>query len=224
MYCPKCGTENPDGAQLCISCSWVLTSISTVAPSPDIRTSGLAITSLVLGILSFFTFLLTALPAIILGIVALVKIDKSAGRLKGKGLAIAGICVPAAVLIIIGLSIALLAVTKVAMKIDQARVTTTKANLKSLHSAVNQFKMDTGRFPSKDGGLMELVEQPSDVINWEPGGYLEVAEIPKDGWGNEFIYERLLGSRSPFVIKSLGADGKESGGGTDADLLSIDSW
>jgi len=96
MYCPKCGTENPDDAQLCRFCSWVLTSISTIAPSPDAKTSGLAITSLVLGILSIFTLFLTALPAIILGIISIFKIEKSAGQLKGKGLAIAGITVPSA--------------------------------------------------------------------------------------------------------------------------------
>jgi general secretion pathway protein G len=128
-----------------------------------------------------------------------------------------------AVLIIIGL-LATLVVTKVATKIDQARVTTTKANLKILHSAVNQFKMDTGRFPSEDGGLMELVEQPGDVENWEPGGYLETTEIPKDGWGNEFIYERFPESGKPFVIKSLGADGEEGGEDYDADLYSTDAY
>jgi general secretion pathway protein G len=128
-----------------------------------------------------------------------------------------------AMLIIIGL-LATLVVTKVATKIDQARVTTTKANLKSLHSAVNQFKMDTGRFLSEDEGLMELVEQPSDVINWEPGGYLETTEIPKDGWGNEFIYERFPESGKPFVIKSLGSDGEEGGEDYDADLYSTDAY
>jgi hypothetical protein len=35
MYCPKCGTENPDDAQLCRSCSWVLTSISITAQNPN---------------------------------------------------------------------------------------------------------------------------------------------------------------------------------------------
>ena len=128
-----------------------------------------------------------------------------------------------AMLIIIGL-LATLVVTKVATKIDQARVTTTKANLKSLHSAVNQFKMDTGRFPSEDEGLMELVEQPSDVTNWEPGGYLETTEIPKDGWGNEFIYERFPESGKPFVIKSFGSDGEEGGEDYDADLYSTDAY
>jgi len=96
MYCPKCGTENPDDTQLCRSCSWVLTSISTTALAPDARTSGLAIAALILGILTFFTLGITAIPAIILGIVGIFKIEKSAGQLKGKGLAIAGIAVPAA--------------------------------------------------------------------------------------------------------------------------------
>jgi len=128
-----------------------------------------------------------------------------------------------AMLIIIGL-LATLVVTRVATKIDQARVTTTKANLKSLHAAVNQFKMDTGRFPSEDVGLIELIEQPSDVTNYEPGGYLETTEIPKDGWGQDFIYERFPESGKPFVIKSLGADGEEGGEDYDADLLSTDPY
>jgi general secretion pathway protein G len=128
-----------------------------------------------------------------------------------------------AVLIIIGL-LATLVVTKVATKIDQARVTTTKANLKILHSSVNQFKMDTGRFPSEEMGLEELLEQPSDVENYEPGGYLETTEIPKDGWGNDFIYELFPESGKPFVIKSLGADGEEGGEDYDTDLHSTDAY
>jgi len=128
-----------------------------------------------------------------------------------------------AVLIILGL-LAALVVTKVAGKIDQARVTTTKANLKSLHMAVNQFKMDTSRFPSEEMGLEELIEQPSDVTNWEPGGYLETTDIPKDGWGEEFIYERFPESGKAFVIKSFGADKEEGGEGYDTDLLSTDAY
>jgi len=93
MYCPKCGAENPDKARICRACSYVLTGASTVAPSTDTKTSGLAIASLVLAILSPFACILTAIPAIIIGIVALVKISKSQGQLKGNGLATAGIAV-----------------------------------------------------------------------------------------------------------------------------------
>jgi general secretion pathway protein G len=127
-----------------------------------------------------------------------------------------------AILIIISL-LATLVVTKVATKIDQARVTTTKANLKLLHNAINQFKMDTGRFPTEEEGLMALIEQPSDVTRYEPGGYLETTEIPKDGWGNDFIYELSPETGKSFVIKSLGADGEEGGEDYDADLYSTDA-
>jgi general secretion pathway protein G len=125
-----------------------------------------------------------------------------------------------AILIIIGL-LATVVVTKVASKIDQARITTTKANLKILHSAVNQFKMDTGRFPTEELGLLELIEQPTDVINWEPGGYLETTELPLDGWTNEFKYELYPESGKQFVIRSFGPDGEE---GTEDDLLSTDAY
>ena len=122
-----------------------------------------------------------------------------------------------AMLIIIGL-LATLVVTKVASKIDQARFTTTKLNLKSLHRAVQQFRMDNKiRFPTEDEGLMALIEQPSDIDIWEPGGYLETTELPKDGWGNEFIYE-LYTDR--FVIRSAGPDGEVD---TEDDLLSTDA-
>lgn len=128
-----------------------------------------------------------------------------------------------AVLIILGL-LATMVVVRVAGKIDRARVTTTKANLKVLHSAVTQFKMDTGRLPTEEEGLMALVEQPSDVIRYEPGGYLETTEIPQDGWGNEFIYELYPETGKSFVIKSLGADGEEGGEDNDADLYSTDAY
>ncbi len=128
-----------------------------------------------------------------------------------------------AVLIILGL-LAAVVVRNFVGQTDKARVTTTKTNLRLLHMAINQFKMDTGRFPTEDEGLSILIEPPSDVTNYEPGGYLETTEIPKDGWGNEFIYERFPESGKPFVIISLGADGEEGGEGYDADLYSTDAY
>ena len=127
-----------------------------------------------------------------------------------------------AMLIIIGL-LATLVVTKVATQIDKARVTTTKANLKLLHAAVNQFKMDTSRYPTEETGLLELLEKPSDVTNYQEGGYIESTDIPKDAWGNEFQYFLNPESGKPFVIISYGADGKEGGEGYDADLYSTDA-
>jgi len=128
-----------------------------------------------------------------------------------------------AVLIILGL-LAAVVVRNFMGQTDKARKITTIANLETLEGAVQQFKMDTGRFPTEDEGLMALIEPPSDVETWEPGGYLETTEIPKDGWGHEFYYQLFPPSGKPFVIISLGADDEEGGeeGTYDEDLLSTD--
>ncbi|MHC4430590.1 MAG: type II secretion system major pseudopilin GspG [Planctomycetota bacterium] len=126
-----------------------------------------------------------------------------------------------AMLIIIGL-LATLVVTKVASQIDKSRLITTKANLKMLHAAVNQFRMDTGQYPSEDMGLLDLVQQPMDLDDgtWPAGGYLETTELPPDGWGNEFIFQLYPESGKQFVIISMGPDGEE---GTEDDLYSTDA-
>ncbi|UCG60236.1 MAG: DUF4190 domain-containing protein, partial [Phycisphaerales bacterium] len=98
MRCPKCGVENADDAQSCRSCGSALTGPSPQATPTVSKTSGLAIAALVLGILMPFTFGLTAIPAMVLGIISLVMIERSGGRLTGRGLAIGGFVVPVVVL------------------------------------------------------------------------------------------------------------------------------
>jgi general secretion pathway protein G len=126
-----------------------------------------------------------------------------------------------AVLLIIAL-LAGLAAKNFMGSTEKAKVITTKATLKTLHGAVNMFKLDTGVFPSEDVGLIELVEQPADLSGWNPEGYLESTDIPKDAWKNEFVYMLNPENGKPFVIISYGADGKEGGEGYDADLWSTD--
>ncbi len=105
---------------------------------------------------------------------------------------------------------------------EKAKVTTTKATLKMLHGAVNMFKLDSGRYPTEEMGLLELLEEPPDVYGWAPGGYLETTQVPLDAWRIEFIYQLNPESGKPFVIISYGADGREGGEGYDADLYSTD--
>jgi Domain of unknown function (DUF4190) len=64
---------------------------ATGAPVGEAKTSAAAIWSLILGLLSAFCCCISGVPGLILGIVALVNIGKSQGRLKGNGLALAGI-------------------------------------------------------------------------------------------------------------------------------------
>jgi prepilin-type processing-associated H-X9-DG protein len=102
MNCPKCGKENPDDAQLCQFCSCVLTQSTVSAEGVTIKTSGIGIASMVLGILSVFSCGITAIPAVILGIISLVQIEKSGGRLTGRAFGIVGIAIPVVVCCLIG--------------------------------------------------------------------------------------------------------------------------
>ena len=77
-------------------------------PATPPKTSGMAITSLVLGILGLFTCGVTSLVGLVLGIIALVKVNRSGGRLTGSGLAIAGICVSALFLLMVPMYAAML--------------------------------------------------------------------------------------------------------------------
>ena len=127
-----------------------------------------------------------------------------------------------AVLIILGL-LAAVVVKNFVGQVDRGRVITTKASLRQLHTAINQFHMDSSRWPTEDEGLGVLVQQPADVQNYPPGGYIETTEVPKDAWNHDFIFELYPETGKPFVIKSLGADGQEGGEGDNVDLLSTDA-
>jgi hypothetical protein len=65
--------------------------VSTPMPALPAKTSGMAVTSMILGILGLCT-LIPSLIGLPLGIISLLKIKGSGGRLSGQGFAIAGIC------------------------------------------------------------------------------------------------------------------------------------
>jgi general secretion pathway protein G len=124
-----------------------------------------------------------------------------------------------AVLIIIGL-LGTVVATQVINRIEIAKKITTRANLKTYHTAVNSFRMDNNRFPSDEEGLSVLIEKPSDASSSYPeGGYLDMTSLEPDGWKHDFIYELTPGSGPGFVIRSCGPDGEQD---TEDDLLSTD--
>jgi hypothetical protein len=92
MHCQKCGFDNLENATMCQQCGGVF-----VYSRPP-RTSGMAVTSMILGISGFSTlglFGITWILGLIFGMLALSKIGKSGGAVKGKGFAITGIATSA---------------------------------------------------------------------------------------------------------------------------------
>ncbi len=112
------------------------------------KTSAMAITSLVLGILGLFSCGATALIGLILGIVALIKIRNSEGRLGGNGLAIAGIIVSGIFLLMLPIFAAML-LPALAKAKERAQTISCVNNVKQLALAVRLYAVDNDdRFPS----------------------------------------------------------------------------
>jgi prepilin-type processing-associated H-X9-DG protein len=118
--------------------------------SPVAKTSALAITSMVLGILSFCTFLITAPFAIIFGIISLIMIAKSKGRLKGMGFAITGIAVPVAALPFVAISLGVMLPALVRAR-DMGQRAVCMSNLKQLGvAAITYADNNKGQYPTAD--------------------------------------------------------------------------
>ena len=128
-------------------------------PSGAAKTSGLAIASLILGILGFCTFGIAGIVGFILGIVGLIAISKSAGRLKGQGLAITGTVVSAVSLITLFIAL-LMAILMPALAGARhtAKVVVSLNNAKQLCLAFIMYCGDNnGQFPPADNWPQALV-------------------------------------------------------------------
>jgi general secretion pathway protein G len=122
------------------------------------------------------------------------------------------------VVIIIGL-LAAVVVPNFLGNVDKARVTKAKQDIQAIETALTMYKLDNFNYPNGEAGLKALVEKPNDpnVKNWRPGGYLEHGRLPKDPWGNEYLYQ-YPGTHGDVDIYSLGADGQPGGEGINADI------
>jgi prepilin-type processing-associated H-X9-DG protein len=141
MYCPKCSAENIGGVQSCQSCGAILDWGNSPAPIEPARTSRLAIASLILGLLSIFTCFITAIPALITGIMSLVKINKSQGKLKGMGMAITGIVVPVILIPVTALLLAIMMPALGQVKIQAMRMVC-GTNINGMATAMNVYAFD----------------------------------------------------------------------------------
>jgi len=160
----------------------------TPAPAPK-KTSGLAIASLVLGIVGPCTVGLGSIMGIILGIVGLVKIGKSAGAKGGRGLAIAGIVVSAAGLLVLPLLAGIL-LPAVFGALETAKSARSANNVRQLCMAAHQYAASHRQqlppadswpqvFQEQMGLLPQVMADPGD----DKGGRAYAMNAALDGKG-----------------------------------------
>ena len=100
-------------------------------------------------------------------------------------------------------------------QIGKSEVTAAKAQIDALGKALDQYRLDTGHYPSTEMGLQALVKQPLNEPRWS-GPYLRKS-VPLDPWGNPYVY-RSPGAQGDYDLISYGKDGRPGGSGEDADL------
>jgi len=87
-----------------------------------------------------------------------------------------------------------------------------KAQIESFAKALDQMRLDIGRYPTTAEGLKSLMEAPPGIAKWS-GPYLSKA-LPLDPWGRAYIYKSPGTQGRDYDIISYGSDGQP--GGTDA--------
>ena len=126
------------------------------------------------------------------------------------------------VIVILGILVSFIA-PRLMGRPDEAKQVKARIQIESLETAIKLYKLDSGIYPATEQGLQALVEQPQTGTlpkKWRKGGYLEKGRVPKDPWGNEFVY-LSPGAQGDYDIISYGADGVPGGEEFDKD---INSW
>lgn len=107
-------------------------------------------------------------------------------------------------------TLAAIVVPKFSGRTEQARVTAAQTQISNFGVALDSFEIDNGYYPKGKNGLQDLLTQPKDANSWK-GPYVK-GEIPKDPWGNDYIYE-CPGKHNDksYDLMSMGPDGRTGG-------------
>ena len=126
------------------------------------------------------------------------------------------------VIIILGI-LAMYVAPKIMSRPGEARQVKARLDIQNIENALKLYKLDNGIYPTTEQGLLALVEQPETGTipkKWKSGGYLEKGKVPKDPWGNEFVY-LSPGLKGDFDIISYGLDGVPGGEEENKD---VNNW
>jgi len=100
-------------------------------------------------------------------------------------------------------------------QLGKSEITTAKAQIDALEKAVDQYRLDTGHYPTTELGLAALVNKPQSEPKWN-GPYLR-KDVPLDPWGKAYVYKQP-GEKGEYDIVSFGKDGQPGGTGENADI------
>jgi general secretion pathway protein G len=118
------------------------------------------------------------------------------------------------VIVIIGLLAGYVAPRYFAQE-GKSKIQVARAQIDAFDKALDQYRLDTGHYPTTEQGLAGLVTRPNNEPKWA-GPYLRKA-VPPDPWDHPYIYHQP-GEHGEYDLISLGKDGQPGGTGEDADI------
>ena len=124
------------------------------------------------------------------------------------------------VIFIIGL-LATVVLINVLPSQDKAMGTKAKADIATLESALEQYRLDNLAYPASTDGLNALVTAPPALAQperYRRGGYIK--KLPQDPWGRPYNYQAPGANGKAFDVWSMGADGAPGGTDENADIRS----
>lgn len=101
-------------------------------------------------------------------------------------------------------------------KLGKGKQSAAKAQIELLEQALDQYRLDTGRYPTTQEGLNALITNPN-VESWN-GPYLKKG-LPNDPWSKSYNYQ-CPGTHGEYDLLSYGRDGAPGGEGEDKDIVS----
>jgi len=123
------------------------------------------------------------------------------------------------VLVILGILAAIVA-QRFSGRVDRAKQLVAATQIRILEDSMEMFYADNGYYPTTQQGIQALVKKPEKVKFWPEGGYLKDGIIPRDPWGNDYVYT-CPASNATYTIVCLGRDGRQGGEGPDKDITNL---
>ena len=118
------------------------------------------------------------------------------------------------VMVIIGLLAGYVA-PKYFSQVGKSEIKIARAQIDALEKALDQFRLDTGHYPTMEEGLAALTARPASETKWD-GPYLKKG-VPLDPWGNTYVF-KIPGEHGDLDLWSFGKDGQPGGAGEAADI------
>ncbi|MBC3873834.1 type II secretion system major pseudopilin GspG [Undibacterium flavidum] len=100
-------------------------------------------------------------------------------------------------------------------QLGRSEISVAKAQIDAFDKALDQYRLDVGRYPSTEQGLQALMKSSGDG-KWA-GPYLK-KDVPVDPWGHAYQYRAPGANGKDYDLLSYGKDGVLGGINENTDI------